>query len=165
MGRAWNAEAEDIDFEFYDEIEATFEEILSLVSEARNEERVPGCGPDRPDDVVAVLVSQRYKDQLDLPSYRYLEPLSEYEDILQVPLVPFAPLEEDYAPLLRRDVEAFFDALAETGLAREELRIAEHVLAEHERLEHPLPHLPETLMWAVEQAWPGDLDAADWPAA
>lgn len=165
MAELLSGNVEDIDFDLYDETEATFEEIILLVAEARDEDRIPGEGRDRPDDLVAVLVSPEYKKRLDLPFYRRGPPLSESEDLLKVPLIPFAPIDQEYAPLLRTDAEGLFDQLAEDGLAREELRIAEHVLAEFETLEEPAPHLPELLMMAVHRAFPGELDGHRWPAA
>jgi len=165
MAEMVSADVEDIDYELYEETEATLEEIICLVAEAQDEDRIPGEGSDRPDDLVAVLVSPQYKKRLDLPFYRHGLPLSDSEDLLEVPLVPFAPLEEDYAPLLREDANGLFDGLAEDSLAREELRIAEHVLAEFETLEHPAPHMPELLMMLVAEAFPGEIDDDRWPAA
>lgn len=165
MAELVSADVDDIDYELYDETEATFEEIIRLVAEAREEKRVPGEGPDRPDDLVAILVSSEYKKRLELPFYRRGPPLSDSEDLLEVPLVRFAPLEGDYPPLIREDAEGLFDQLAEDGLAREELRIAEHVLAEFGTLDAPAPHLPEVVMVAVQQAFPGERDDDRWPAA
>lgn len=155
---------EDIDYELYEAIETTFEEIILQVAEARDEDRIPGRGTDRPDDVVAVLISTEYKRLLDLPFFRHGPPLWESVDLLRVPVVVFPPLTEDYELLLRKDAESLFNSLAASGLARQELEIATRVLAKIETIDPRYPHQPDILRDMVARVAPGELDGP-WPAA
>lgn len=98
-----------IDYAWFDRVEGTLEGLILEVDQAEVEGRIDGQGPDRPEDVVAMLVSTEFKNHLQMPFYGEHAPLWSSVDFLPVPLVEFPPLKEAYAPLERKDAESLFE--------------------------------------------------------
>jgi hypothetical protein len=156
---------DDVDLDRHLEIENTFEEVLVLVDDARHDDRIPGVGPDHADDLVAVLVSSEFKNELERPFYGFGDPLWEDAQDLCVPVVEFPALEQAFSPLRRRDAEHLFDSLADSALAGRELEIGENILEKVESVDPPPVVSPELLMRLAERRTTGRLSREDLPGA
>lgn len=155
----------NVDVDRHLEIENTFEELILLVSQARDEERLPGIGPDREDDLVAVLVSSEFREDLQRPFYGFGEPLWSDAQRLVVPVVELPGLEQEFSPLRRGAAERLFSSLADESLSGRELEIGENVLEKIKSVDPPPVVSPEFLMALARRGSTGGMKREELPAA
>lgn len=154
-----------IDVDRHLEIENTFEEIILLVSRARDEQRLPGIGPDSEEDLVAVLVSSGFKEDLQRPFYGFGDPLWNDAQQLEVPVVELPGLEQEFSPLRRGAAERLFGSLADESLSGRELEIGENVLEKIRSVDPPPVVSPELLMALARRGSTDGMKREDLPAA